>query len=436
MRVPFANKPNITQTDVTNKTVTRYFVKNISTQRITEVDLAQYTALSPLPYYQSISLPWTIGGNDKDITTTGNHIKRGAESKNIAVVEYYETQMEGLRRVLRNHLEYFSGTVVTQESVYAPPVAFPVSTTTTTTTTTIPIIPLIRLELGRLFSQAALPIYTAEVEEPFSQSVWTSTGDATVVGLNAPEVGGTLAFAARGASPNDARPFYINTIPDRVDAMMFTRITNWSRTQVLALPMLRMDTPAAFFPTRAILSQTRNSTSNSFELYEFASNVTVQSSVGALATPTTFTVGLMASGSSAASWVTTAGGITRTLSGVTMQTAGRVGVTARNFSGNTTTIFFNVDRVSVHAANYLRVESNVPIRVRVLDESDSVLATQDSTGGITDINLWDIRSTYCPEVIPLATKLQILNPVTSAILTEIEPEERLWGGDVWQYTGT
>jgi hypothetical protein len=151
MRTPFANKPNITQTDVTNKTVTRYFVKNISTQRITEVDLAQYTTLSPLPYYQSISLPWTIGGNDKDITTTGNHVKRGAESKNIAVVEYYETQMEGLRRVLRNPLEYFSGTVVTEESVWSPPpvpvvtttsttsttTAAPITTTTTTTTTTV-----------------------------------------------------------------------------------------------------------------------------------------------------------------------------------------------------------------------------------------------------------------------------------------------------------
>jgi hypothetical protein len=100
------------------------------------VDLAQYTALSPLPYYQSISLPWTIGGNDKDITTTGNHVKRGAESKNIAVVEYYETQMEGLRRVLRNHLEYFSGTVVTEESVWSPPPVPVVTTTSTTSTTT------------------------------------------------------------------------------------------------------------------------------------------------------------------------------------------------------------------------------------------------------------------------------------------------------------
>ena len=136
MRVPLANKPNITQTDVTNKTVIRYFVKTTSTQRITEVDLAQYTALSPLPYYQSISLPWTIGGNDKDIITTGNHIKRGAESKNIAVVEYYDKQMEGLRRVLRNFLEYFSGTVVTQESVWSPPPAPVVTTTSTTSTTT------------------------------------------------------------------------------------------------------------------------------------------------------------------------------------------------------------------------------------------------------------------------------------------------------------
>lgn len=433
MASPTTNKPKITKDDITVGYVKRYFVRHVSRRQVTEVDPTQYRQFSNNPYYQTLTLNWVIGGNDVDLTGSNGLPIRGAAYQNTKIAEHYNGQMQGIATLLRNPLEFFSGTrLKDQPTTVIPPSYSRPQTMTVTTTAIVPEASLTRTESGRLFATAASPIVVTGVETAFLQSDWTSMGDAAIIGLNTPELGGTLTPIAVGASPG-TRTYYINVVDDRTDGMMFHRITNWSRTQILSLPMARVDTPAAQFPTQAIYALARNSTSNSFELYERSSSATVQSSVGALATPAPTTVGLRTKGSTANAWTTTSN-TTRTLTGVTMQTAGKFALGVQNFSPNTTSIFYNVNRVAIHADDFIRVESPIGIRASILDADSNVLASVDDAGGTADINLWDIRQTYCPEGLPLATKLQVYDLDTLTLQLEVEPEERLWGGDVWEFT--
>lgn len=109
MTTPVTAKPIIVDTDITNGVIFRYFVKNTSTKRITEVDAVQYATFEGNPYYQTITVPWTIAGYDLNITTTDGQVIYGTIYKNTEVVRLYEKRMEGLSRILRNPSEYFYG---------------------------------------------------------------------------------------------------------------------------------------------------------------------------------------------------------------------------------------------------------------------------------------------------------------------------------------
>jgi len=114
MITPLTNKPKIFESDIGNGVIFRYFVKNTSTKRITEIDALQFSMFKNNPYYQAISLPWTIGGNDKNITTQAGDVIYGAIYKNTEMVKLYEKQMRGLSLILRNPLEYFYGRYITE----------------------------------------------------------------------------------------------------------------------------------------------------------------------------------------------------------------------------------------------------------------------------------------------------------------------------------
>ena len=112
MRLPLTTSPVLTTTDLSTGVIRRYFVKNTATHRITEVDSAQFSEFSNNPYFQTISLPWVIMGNDITITDTTGNVVYGVKHKNTEIIKLYEQRMRGLSRVLRNPMEYFYGTVV------------------------------------------------------------------------------------------------------------------------------------------------------------------------------------------------------------------------------------------------------------------------------------------------------------------------------------
>jgi len=109
MNTPYSNKPKITQDDISNGFVKRYFVRNISTKLITEVDKNQYVSFQSNPLFELLEIPWIITGFAKDTVATDKQPIYGTEHKNTVTINFYEIRLPGLSRVLRNPLEYFQG---------------------------------------------------------------------------------------------------------------------------------------------------------------------------------------------------------------------------------------------------------------------------------------------------------------------------------------
>ena len=109
MMEPLSNRPKITLAALKSGFVTRYFVKNVSTNVITEVDLNQYNSFKKNPYFQTIELPWAIMGTDNDTYDSGGMLVKGTRTKNLEIIDYYSGKMKGLRAYLPNPLQFFSG---------------------------------------------------------------------------------------------------------------------------------------------------------------------------------------------------------------------------------------------------------------------------------------------------------------------------------------
>lgn len=108
MTTPLASRPKISDIDVSNGYVMRYFVKFISHTKITEVDKNQYSKFLTNPFYETLELRWIIGGIDNDFTKNGQ-IVRGTKYKNQVTIDFYNKKMNGLNMILTNPLEYFNG---------------------------------------------------------------------------------------------------------------------------------------------------------------------------------------------------------------------------------------------------------------------------------------------------------------------------------------
>lgn len=99
MLTPHNNRPKITQTDINNGYVTRYFVRNISTKVVTEIDKKQYEAYKNNSLYERLELPWIISGFANNIISTDGQIIYGAKHKNAVTICFYERRMPGLTRL-------------------------------------------------------------------------------------------------------------------------------------------------------------------------------------------------------------------------------------------------------------------------------------------------------------------------------------------------
>lgn len=109
MSEPLSNKPKITRKDILTGYVMRYFAQNISTKKITEIDEIQYNTIIKNPQYETLSLKWVITGYATTIVNTDGTITTGASDQNFVTTNWYDKQMPGLYRMLRNSLEFFQG---------------------------------------------------------------------------------------------------------------------------------------------------------------------------------------------------------------------------------------------------------------------------------------------------------------------------------------
>jgi hypothetical protein len=110
MRIePLSNKPKISNADVYRGYVTRYFVQQVSTKKITEVDRRQFESILGNTLYNVLELKWVIIGYSDNIKATDGSIIYGARHQNLITIEWHSVQMPRLNRILRNPLEYFVG---------------------------------------------------------------------------------------------------------------------------------------------------------------------------------------------------------------------------------------------------------------------------------------------------------------------------------------
>ena len=109
MTVPYSNRPKITQLDISNGYVTRYFVRHISTKVVTEVDKKQYEAFKPNVLYEKIDFQWVITGLANDTLSSDGKIIYGTKHRNTVVTQFYNKKLPGINRLLPNPLEYFQG---------------------------------------------------------------------------------------------------------------------------------------------------------------------------------------------------------------------------------------------------------------------------------------------------------------------------------------
>lgn len=109
MPTPYSTRPKITQLDISNGFVTRYFVRHISTKLITEVDKKQYEVFKTNVLYERVEFPWVITGFANDTLSSDGTVIYGTRHKNTITTEFYNKKMPGLTRLLSNPLDGFQG---------------------------------------------------------------------------------------------------------------------------------------------------------------------------------------------------------------------------------------------------------------------------------------------------------------------------------------
>lgn len=121
MPTPLSSRPTISQEVLRVGYVDRYFVQNVSTQRITEVDNTQYNQFKSNPLYFVLKIRWVISGFDENILAKDGNIVYGTKQQNQVSLDFAEKKMSGILKHIRNPLEYFNGTKVSETKLIIAP---------------------------------------------------------------------------------------------------------------------------------------------------------------------------------------------------------------------------------------------------------------------------------------------------------------------------
>ena len=105
-----SSRPNITERDLVVGFIMRYFVQNISTKKIMEVNSEQYEMAKSNPLYSTVEIKWIIMGIDENTLATNGQVIYGVKHNNQASINFYNKRMPGLNKMFTGPLEYFNGT--------------------------------------------------------------------------------------------------------------------------------------------------------------------------------------------------------------------------------------------------------------------------------------------------------------------------------------
>lgn len=107
-KTPVPKLPIVTQQDVKNKYITRYFVRLVNDKDyIVEVDKTQYQNFKENIRFLTTEIKWKIvGKKETDKLNTGINI-HGVEDQNRITVADADLTFGGLSRYIMNYLEYW-----------------------------------------------------------------------------------------------------------------------------------------------------------------------------------------------------------------------------------------------------------------------------------------------------------------------------------------
>lgn len=100
--------PTVTQVDVKNKFIMRYFVRQVTDKNfIVEVDNIQYEEFKENPRFVTVKIKWQIVGKKQNMTLLNGIVISGVQDTNRTVVSEADLTFGGLLRYITNYLEYW-----------------------------------------------------------------------------------------------------------------------------------------------------------------------------------------------------------------------------------------------------------------------------------------------------------------------------------------
>jgi hypothetical protein len=110
---PVTHIPIITQQDRKRGSITRYFIKKINEQTISEIDLDQFNAVPAgtidINLYITAKIEWSITGPFENTYANGTTVL-GVKNKNYKALLEAEQTLPGIMVKLSNLIEYYSDT--------------------------------------------------------------------------------------------------------------------------------------------------------------------------------------------------------------------------------------------------------------------------------------------------------------------------------------
>jgi hypothetical protein len=103
----------VTNSDIANGYITRYFIKKVNESKIIEINESQYNLWNSSTIdrnlYDAIKLIWFITG-DKTDKKIGTAVKKGVVTKNLSQIQYGKRKIPNLESILTDPLQYYTDT--------------------------------------------------------------------------------------------------------------------------------------------------------------------------------------------------------------------------------------------------------------------------------------------------------------------------------------
>jgi hypothetical protein len=107
--IPVPYKPEITQSDVRDGFMHRYFVRRVNDiNNIVEIDKSQYTAFKKNPLYVVADVRWRIIGRANTLISNGVK-NEGVRDINIRTVSNEDLTFGGLTKYIADYTEFWIG---------------------------------------------------------------------------------------------------------------------------------------------------------------------------------------------------------------------------------------------------------------------------------------------------------------------------------------